>query len=176
MMADSSSSAGASLKAWLPLVALTFAVFVFNTSEFIPIALLSDIAADFRISEAKTGLLISVYAWCVALLSLPLMLIASKMEYRKLLLTIVFGFAICQVLTALSPGYAMLMLSRIGVACTHAIFWSIASPLAVRIAPQGKATTALGMIVTGSSVAMIAGLPLITPKFRLARRCRRIPA
>ena len=156
----SSSTNSVSFREWLPLVALAFAVFVFNTSEFIPIALLSDIAADFRISEAQTGLLISVYAWCVALLSLPLMLIASKMEYRKLLLAVVFLFATCQVLTSVSPGYYVLMASRIGVACAHAIFWSIASPLAVRIAPQGKATAALGMIVTGSSVAMIAGLPL----------------
>ena len=74
------------IREWLPLIALTFSAFIFNTSEFIPIGLLSDIAADFSISEAKAGMLISIYAWFVALLSLPLMLLASKMEYRKLLL------------------------------------------------------------------------------------------
>ena len=37
---------------WLPLVGLTFAVFVFNTSEFMPIGLLSDIAADLHIRRA----------------------------------------------------------------------------------------------------------------------------
>ncbi len=148
------------IREWLPLIALTFSAFIFNTSEFIPIGLLSDIAADFSISEAKAGMLISIYAWFVALLSLPLMLLASKMEYRKLLLWTVFLFAACQILSALAPGYYVLMASRIGVACTHAIFWSIASPLAVRIAPKGKITTALGMIVTGTSIAMIAGLPL----------------
>lgn len=31
-------------------------------------------------------MLISVYAWIVALMSLPLMMLVSKMEYRKLLL------------------------------------------------------------------------------------------
>ena len=46
---------------WLPLVGLTFAVFVFNTSEFMPIGLLSDIAADLHISEVRAGLLVSVY-------------------------------------------------------------------------------------------------------------------
>ncbi len=148
------------MKEWLPLIALAFSVFIFNTSEFIPIGLLSDIAADFDISEAQTGLLISIYAWFVALLSLPLMLLAAKMEYRKLLLWIVFLFASSQVASALAPGYYVLMLARIGVACTHAIFWSIAAPLAVYIAPKGKMTTALGMIVTGTSIAMIVGLPL----------------
>ena len=54
----------------------------------------------------------------------------------------------------------MLMLSRVGVACAHAIFWSIVTPLAVRVAPEGKRSLALSLIITGSSVAMIVGLPL----------------
>lgn len=58
-----------SLKNWITLTGLTLAAFVFNTSEFIPIALLSDIQADFSITEAKAGMLISVYAWMVMLLS-----------------------------------------------------------------------------------------------------------
>ena len=74
------------LREWLPLLGLTFSAFIFNTSEFIPIGLLTDIATDLKITEAHAGLLISVYAWVVALTSLPLMLLVSKMEYRKLLL------------------------------------------------------------------------------------------
>ncbi|MCD8318918.1 MAG: hypothetical protein LUC45_08870 [Paraprevotella sp.] len=52
-----------SLSRWLPVLGLTCAAFVFNTSEFIPIGLLSDIAKDFSTTEAQTGMLISVYAW-----------------------------------------------------------------------------------------------------------------
>ena len=74
------------LKAWLPLIGMTVSAFIFNTSEFMPIGLLSDIAANFGITESHAGLLISVYSWVVTLLSLPLMLLVSKMSYRKLLL------------------------------------------------------------------------------------------
>ena len=56
---------------WLPVISLTFSTFIFNTSEFIPIGLLSDIASDFAITESKAGMLITVYAWIVALASLP---------------------------------------------------------------------------------------------------------
>ena len=145
---------------WLPLVGLTFAVFVFNTSEFMPIGLLSDIAADLDISDARAGLLISVYAWVVALMSLPLMIMVSRMELKRLLLSIIALFVVSHVASALAEGYYTLMLSRIGVACAHSIFWSIAPPLAVRTVPDGKRTLGLSMIATGSSVAMVVGLPL----------------
>lgn len=145
---------------WLPLIGLTCATFVFNTSEFIPIALLTDIAADFHTTEAHAGMLISVYAWMVMLLSLPLMLAVSKINLRKLLLWVVAAFVLFQVLSSLSQTYYMLMFSRIGVACTHAIFWSIVSPLAVSLVPDSRRPLALSMIVTGTSVAMILGLPI----------------
>jgi len=59
---------------WVPLCILTVAGFTFNTSELIPIGLLSDIAGSFGVSEARAGMLITVYAWVVALMSVPLML------------------------------------------------------------------------------------------------------
>lgn len=145
---------------WLPLIGLTFAVFVFNTSEFIPIGLLTDIATDLNISEARAGLLISVYAWVVAIMSLPLMIMVSKMELKRLLLSIIALFVVSHVASAFAEGYYTLMLSRIGVACSHAIFWSIAPPLAVRTVPDGKRALGLSTIATGSSVAMVVGLPL----------------
>lgn len=150
----------AQLKAWIPLIGLTCAAFVFNTSEFIPIGLLTDIAQDFEISESKAGLLITVYAWVVALTSLPLMLLASRIEFRKLLLSIVGLFIVSHLFSAASSSYGMLMVSRIGVACAHAIFWSITPPLAVRIAPEGRKSAALSIIMAGTSVAMVIGLPL----------------
>lgn len=145
---------------WLPLIGLTFAVFVFNTSEFMPIGLLTDIATDLNISEARAGLLISVYAWVVAIMSLPLMIMVSKMELKRLLLSIIALFVVSHVASAFAEGYYTLMLSRIGVACLHSIFWSIAPPLAVRTVPDGKRALGLSTIATGSSVAMVVGLPL----------------
>lgn len=144
----------------LPLIGMTVSAFIFNTSEFMPIGLLTDIAKSFEITEAKAGMLITVYSWIVMLLSLPLMILVSRIDYRRLFMGTVAVFGICQVLTVLSNSYGMLMVSRIGVACAHAIFWSIASPIAVRMASEAHQSKALSMVVTGTSVATIAGLPL----------------
>lgn len=88
------------------------------------------------------------------------MLVFSRMEQRKLLLIMISLFIASHILSSVSTTYALLMVSRVGVACAHAVFWSIVSPMAVRVAPEGHRSTALSMIVTGTSIAMIVGLPL----------------
>ncbi len=160
LMADQIKEPEMSLKTWSALVGLTLSAFIFNTSEFIPIALLTDIGRDFGLTEAKAGMLISVYAWVVMALSLPLMLMTSKLEMRRLLLGVIAVFTSFQVMSYLSTSFGMLLASRIGVACAHSIFWSIISIIAVRIVPASHKAIALSMIVTGSSIAMILGLPL----------------
>lgn len=145
---------------WLPLIGITICVFIFNMSEFMPIGLLTDIAADFSVSESTVGMIISIYAWAVAILSLPMMLLLRRMEFRRMLLMCVALFAFFQILSGLSDSYWMLMASRLGVAVAHAIFWSIASPLAVRVVAPEMQKLAISMIAAGTSIAMIAGLPL----------------
>lgn len=148
------------LKELLALLGLTVSAFIFNTSEFIPIGLLSDIAASFGLTEAAAGLMITVYSWAVMLLSLPLMLLVCRMDFRRLLLGTCGLFFIFQLLSAMAPSFFLLLLARLGVACAHAVFWSIASPAAVRIVPEKHQPLALSMIVTGTSIAMILGMPL----------------
>ena len=113
------------LRLWAPVAGLTLSAFIFNTSEFIPIGLLTDIARDFQISESQAGMIITVYAWIVTVLSLPLMLLASKIEFKKLLLGILCLFVLSHFLSAVAPSYITLMLSRAGVAFSHSSFWSI---------------------------------------------------
>lgn len=144
---------------WLPLFGVTCAAFIFNTSEFMPIGLLTGIASDFHMTETGAGRVISIYAWVVMALSLPLILLVCRMEMKKLMLATIALFSVCQLLSAVSTGFAGLLAARVGVACAHAVFWSIASPMAVRLVEKRFGSRALGMIVAGTSIAMILGLP-----------------
>ncbi len=147
-------------KEWLPLLGMTVAAFMFNTSEFMPIGLLMDIAADFAMTEAHAGMLITIYAYVVMLMSLPLMILASHYPLRKLLLATISLFAVSHVASAFAGGFWTLMLSRVGVAFAHSIFWSVASPIAVRLVRGPFKALAMSMIVTGTAIAIIVGLPL----------------
>lgn len=148
------------LKEWLPLIGMTISAFLVNTSEFMPIGLLTDISNDFNMTAAQAGVMITAYSWTVTILSLPLMLLACKIEPKKLLLGTLTVFSTCQVLSVISIGFPFLVVSRIGVACAHSIFWAIASPLAVRVVSKEHQSKALSAIITGTAIAMVLGMPL----------------
>ena len=147
------------IQSWRVLI-MACAGFIFNTTEFVPVAMLSDIAQSFNMQTADTGLMMTVYAWTVLIMSLPAMLATGNMERKSLLIKLFIIFIVGHILSVIAWNFWILLLARMCIALAHSVFWSITASLVMRVAPKHKKTQALGMLAIGTALATILGLPI----------------
>ena len=145
---------------WWGVLALTCSAFVFNTTEFVPVGLLGAIGKSLDMEPTNVGLMLTIYAWTVALASMPLMLLVRHVERRKLLMRVLILFIVSHVVTGVAPNFTILVIGRIGIAFAHAIFWSVSVAMVVRLVPPADKSRALGFLSVGTSIAMVAGIPI----------------
>lgn len=142
------------------VVIMACAAFIFNTTEFVPVALLTDIGQSFNMQSSDVGLMMTVYAWTVMIMSLPAMLATGDMERKGLLLKLFVIFIIGHIISVIAWNYWILLIARMCIAVAHSLFWAITASLVMRVAPKNKKTQAIGMLAIGTSLATILGLPL----------------
>lgn len=145
----------------IPLTAMSFAAFVYVTFEMFAVGLISPMAQDLDVAESRIGLLMTIYAGVVAVVTIPAMIWLGRFNKRTVFLT-TLGFLITGiVIQALTVNYSMLAVGRITAALTHGVFWALVGPMAARMSP-GNTGKAVGIVSVGSTMALVVGSPLAT--------------
>lgn len=143
------------------LMALAFGTFGLGVAEFVMMAILPYVAADMGVSIPSAGNLISAYALGVCI-GAPVLTLARKRPLKHLLLVLVALMAAGNLLAALSSSYWTLMLARLLSGLPHGAYFGVASIVASRLAPEGKGALAVSAMVSGMTVANLAGVPVGT--------------
>lgn len=146
----------------LALLALTISAFAIGTTEFVIVGLIPTIAADLQVSLPSAGLLVSLYALGVAIGAPVLTALTGRMPRKTLLIGLMVLFTLGNLLAWKAPGYMSLMTARVLTGLAHGVFFSIGSTLATSLVPKEKAASAIAIMFTGLTVALVTGVPLGT--------------
>ncbi|MHA6966869.1 MFS transporter [Glutamicibacter bergerei] len=146
----------------LGLIALALGAFGIGLTEFVIMGLLPEVAADFAVSEAAAGWLISGYALSVVVGALGLTAATVRLPRKPVLAGLLLLFIIGNTLTAVAATYEVAMLGRVIAALCHGAFFGIGSVVAADLVPANKKAGAIAIMFTGLTAANVLGVPFGT--------------
>jgi DHA1 family inner membrane transport protein len=143
-------------------LALTLGAYAIGTTEFVIVGLIPTIAADLGVTLPSAGLLVSLYALGVAVGAPVLTALTGRVPRKTLLVALMLLFTLGNLIAWVAPGYGSLIVARVLTGLAHGVFFSIGSIIATSVVPKQKAASAIAIMFTGLTVALVTGVPLGT--------------
>ncbi|TLG89206.1 MFS transporter [Pseudomonas edaphica] len=148
------------MHSWAAVFAMSLAAFALVASEFMPVSLLTPLAADLQISEGQAGQGISVSGLLALLTSLVIAAVAARVERKRLLLALTVLMILSGTVVALAPNYLTFMLGRALIGVAIGGFWSLSAATAMRLVPTAQVPRALAIVNGGNALATVIAAPL----------------
>jgi predicted MFS family arabinose efflux permease len=144
--------------AWGAVFALSLAAFALVASEFMPVSLLTPVAAELHISEGQAGQAIAISGAFALATSLLIPVLAGRLD-RKVLLLALTGLMIGSgTVAAYAPDYTMFMVGRALIGIAIGGFWSLSAATAMRLVPPAQVPRALAILNGGNALATVIAL------------------
>ncbi len=144
---------------WSGLLALACAGFVTILTETLPAGLLRAMAAGLQVEAAWIGQLVSVYALGSLLAAIPLTTATRRLRRRPLLLLAIAGFAVANMVTAISDDYALILAARLLAGVSAGLLWALLAGHASRMAAPAQQGRAIAVAMIGTPLALTLGIP-----------------
>ena len=145
---------------WSGVFAMTLCVFALIASEFMPVSLLTPIAADLSISEGMVGQGIAISGAFAVITSLTISRIAGSMNRKTLLLLLTAIMATSGAIVALAQNYTVYMIGRALLGMVIGGFWSMSAATAMRLVPSSDVPRAMAIFNSGNALAMVIAAPM----------------
>lgn len=145
---------------WGGIFAMTLCVFTLIASEFMPVSLLTPLAADLHVSEGLAGYGIAISGAFAVLASLSIATLAASMNRKTLLLLLTGLMCVSALVVGLATSYAMYMAGRALIGVVVGGFWSMSVAVAMRLVPSHSVPRALAIFNGGNALATVVAAPL----------------
>ncbi|WP_226500250.1 MFS transporter [Pseudomonas sp. MWU16-30322] len=146
-------------RGWSAVLAMSLAAFALVASEFMPVSLLTPIAAELHISEGQAGQGISVSGAFALVTSLVIAAVAARVERKKLLLGLTLLMIVSGTVVAFAPGYPSFMFGRALIGIAIGGFWSLSAATAMRLVQPDQVSRALAIVNGGNALATVIAAP-----------------
>ncbi|MFC4337428.1 MFS transporter [Salininema proteolyticum] len=144
----------------LPLFAMSIGAFAIGTTEFIVMGVLPQIADSEQVSLSTAGLLVAAYAVGVVVGAPLLTILTTRIPRKPLLIGLMAFFALAHVGSALAPDFATLLGTRFLAGLPHGAYFGAAAVVGAALVPFEKRARAIAFIMTGLTLATVAGVPV----------------
>lgn len=145
---------------WSGVFAMSLCVFALIASEFLPVSLLTPIAADLRVTEGQAGQGIAISGAFAVLTSLSISALAGNANRKTLLLALTGLMALSGAVVALAPNYLVYLIGRSLIGVVIGGFWSMSAAAAMRLVPSHQVPRALAIFNGGNALATVVAAPL----------------
>ncbi|MGR9270899.1 MFS transporter (plasmid) [Rhizobium leguminosarum] len=159
-LSSTSVSDSGRASSWGGVFALSLGAFALVASEFMPVSLLTPIAADLQITEGQAGQAISVSGAFAVLTSVLISAVAGQLDRKLVLLMLTALMIISGTIVAMAPNYEIFMVGRAFVGIAIGGFWSMSAATAMRLVPSDQVPRALSILNGGNALATVIAAPL----------------
>ncbi|CAB3656463.1 MFS transporter [Paraburkholderia sp. SIMBA_055] len=161
-VAPDDDGASSPLRSWLAVVAVAIGAFAFVTTEFLPVGLLPRVAADLGVSPGTAGLMVTVPGVIAAISAPGLMLVAGRMDRRRVFLLLTALLLASNLISAFAPNFTVMLVGRALLGAALGGFWTLATAASGRLVLPKDSARAMATILTGVTCATVIGVPLGT--------------
>lgn len=141
---------------------LAMSMFALGTDAFVVAGVLPVIAREMHVTESLAGQLVTVFSFTYGLGAPVLAALAGRWSRNRVLLSALAAFSLFNLASALAPTFALLLLTRVLVGCSAALFGPLAYTVGTSLAPPEKRGRALALVASGLTTSTVLGSPLGT--------------
>jgi DHA1 family inner membrane transport protein len=145
---------------WPAVWALGVGSFAIGTGEFVIMGLLPEVATDLKVTIPEAGHVITSYALGVVVGAPVLAVLAANWPRRALLMALMALFAAGNFASAAAPGYVAMIVMRLFTGLPHGTYFGVAALMAASLAPANRRASAVGLVMSGLTLATLLGVPL----------------
>lgn len=142
------------------ILILAIGIFSILNTEVGIIGILPLMAEKFGVDITQAGLPVSLFALIIAVAGIIMPLVFSGFNRKKVMLTVLTIFAVCNLVAAFAPNFTVVLIARLIPAFAHPVYCSLAFVVAASLVEPKDVPKAISKVMMGVSAGIVIGIPV----------------